>query len=85
MVRIIGISGISGSGKSLLAKELGTALNATTICWDDFDDISESPADYIKWYESDRNYNAWKYDALSDVLNKLKKNEKSFALQQKKN
>ena len=76
MTKIIGISGISGSGKSFLAKKLGKTLNATTIFWDDFDDISEGPADYIKWYESDRNYNAWKYDALADVLHKLKMHEK---------
>ncbi len=45
MVKIIGISGISGAGTTTLTKALGTALDATTIFWDDFDDISESPDD----------------------------------------
>lgn len=76
MTKIIGISGIAGSGKSIITKELGKALSATTIFWDDFDEISESPANYIEWYKSDRNYNAWKYDALANVLRKLKMNEK---------
>lgn len=76
MVKIIGISGVAGAGKSVIAKELGKALNATVLFWDDFDDISESLPDYIEWYKSDRDYNAWKYDSLADVLSKLKMNEK---------
>ena len=76
MPKIIGISGIGGSGKSTLTKALSKKLNATALYWDDFDEISESPSDYVKWYETSKNYNDWKYDALADVLKKLKSGEK---------
>ncbi len=45
---IIGISGITGAGKSTLAKALSLDLKATLISWDDFDDISLEPEDYIE-------------------------------------
>lgn len=31
MIKIIGISGISGAGKSVVTKALGKELNATTV------------------------------------------------------
>lgn len=76
MVKIIGISGIGGAGKSVLTKSLGKALNATIIFWDDFDEISEDPKDYIEWYQTSRNFDEWKYDSLADVLKKLNSGEK---------
>ncbi len=75
MIKIIGISGIGGAGKSVLTNKLGEALNATRIFWDDFDEISEEPEDYIGWYNSNQNYDAWRYDALADTLKKLKNGE----------
>jgi uridine kinase len=76
MSKIIGISGISGAGKSTLTKALGMALDATTLFWDDFDDISQGPSDYVQWYETSRDYSAWHYDALVDVLASLKNDER---------
>lgn len=76
MVKIIGISGIGGAGKSVLTHALGKALNAMILFWDDFDEISQDPKDYIKWYNTNRDYREWKYDALAEVLKQLKLGKK---------
>ena len=76
MVKIIGISGIGGAGKSVLTHALGKALNATILFWDDFDEISQDPEDYIEWYNTSRDYSKWKYDALAEVLKQLKLGKK---------
>ena len=76
MVKIIGISGIGGAGKSTLTHALGKALNATILFWDDFDEISQGPKDYIKWFNTSRDYSEWKYDALTEVLKQLKLSKK---------
>jgi uridine kinase len=76
MVKIIGISGIGGAGKSVLTNALGKSLNATIIFWDDFDEISKDPEDLIKWYNSTQDYSEWKYDSLAEVLKELKTGKK---------
>lgn len=73
---VIGISGISGAGKSTLIKKLAESLQATFLIWDDYDEISQSPEDYVKWYESSRNYDEWVYDDLANTLVKLKEGHK---------
>lgn len=72
---IIGISGISGAGKSTLIKRLSKILHATTIFWDDYDEISQAPQDYVEWFYSSKNYDDWVYPELVDTLHKLKKGE----------
>lgn len=69
---IVGISGVSGSGKTSLVKELAHHFQATSILWDDFDSISISPADYVDWYKRGQDYAEWNYEALAHVLNTLK-------------
>src|SRR5437868_3762369 len=69
---IIGISGISGAGKSTLTKALGERLHATTIFWDEFDEISKAPEDLLDWYDKGRDYTAWDYSGVAEVLRKLK-------------
>lgn len=76
MTKIIGISGIGGSGKSTLTHALGKKLDATILFWDDFDEISKDPEDYIKWYNTSKDYSEWKYDALAEVLKQLKMKQK---------
>ena len=69
---IIGVSGISGAGKSTLINKLAQTLQATAIFWDDYDEISQGPQDYVQWYETSKNYNDWVYDDLAASLKKLK-------------
>ncbi|HAU0262632.1 TPA: uridine kinase [Legionella pneumophila] len=73
---IIGISGKTGAGKSTLAKMLASDLNATLISWDDFDEVSKEPEDYIEWYGRGGNYSEFKREELKKVLAKLKEGEK---------
>lgn len=75
MTKIIGISGVTGAGKTTLARALAKELNATLISWDDFDDISTSPDDYVDWYYRGQNYKEWDYAALAMVLQSLKLNQ----------
>ncbi|MBX3710163.1 MAG: uridine kinase [Gammaproteobacteria bacterium] len=70
--KIIGISGKMGAGKTTLAQALQQDLKSTLLCWDDFDDISTSPSDYVEWYHRGQDYSEWNYQALSDVLKLLK-------------
>lgn len=72
---IIGISGISGAGKSTLIKRLAETLQSTTIFWDDYDEISKGPQDYVEWFYSNKDYNDWIYPELVDTLHQLKKGE----------
>lgn len=72
---VIGISGISGAGKSTLIKKLSETLQATTIFWDDYDEISHAPQDYVEWFYSSKNYYDWIYPKLVDTLDRLKKSE----------
>lgn len=73
MAKIIGISGISGAGTTTITEALGAKLNVTTVHWDDFDNISQSPQDYLEWFHQSKNYDDWHYPALENVLHELKR------------
>lgn len=69
---IIGISGKTGAGKSTLAKALSQNLKAMLISWDDFDEISLEPEDYIDWHHKGCNYSEFQRENLKMVLANLK-------------
>src|SRR3990167_11554218 len=71
-IKIIGISGISGSGKSTLVRALAEKLDASSLFWDDFDEISKHPNDYVVWYKTNKDYRAFDYQKLADLLHALK-------------
>ena len=75
MSYVIGISGKTGAGKSTLAQMLTANLKATLISWDDFDEISIEPENYIDWYHQGADYAAFKRDSLENVLKMLKVGE----------
>lgn len=70
--QVIAISGVTGVGKTTLTDALAQTLTAIVLRWDDFDDISISPIDYVDWYHRGKNYNEWDYQKLADVLKSLK-------------
>ena len=74
-VRVIGISGNTAAGKTTLALALKEKLNATYLCWDDFDEISKWPEDYVDWYKRGEHYEEFDYPALANTLEILKKQE----------
>lgn len=75
---IIGISGITGAGKTTLAQALAKNYHATLVNWDEFDDISSGPDDYVDWYNRKGSYNEWDYPGLADVLHTLKAQKTSI-------
>ena len=72
---IIGISGNTGAGKTTLTIELAKDFQSSFIVWDDFDEISQAPEDYIDWYKRGENYTEWNYPKLAEVLKALKSGE----------
>lgn len=69
---IIGISGNMGAGKTTLTRGLAKDLKSSFLVWDDFDEISSGPEDYIDWYKRGENYSEWDYQKLADSLQNLK-------------
>lgn len=69
---IIGISGNSGSGKTTLSENLKKILKATMISWDDFDEVSSGPNDYVDWFKRGCDYSEWDYPKLEQILQRLK-------------
>lgn len=71
-LKIIGISGNSGAGKTTLTRALAEDLQVSFVGWDDFDEISKWPEDYVDWYHRGENYQDFDYKALAHVLGELK-------------
>lgn len=69
---IIGVSGKTGAGKSTLCSILAKQLKATLISWDDYDDISTEPEDFIIWHQNGHDYAAFHRKALCKTLSELK-------------
>lgn len=70
---VVGISSVSGGGKTTTAKELATLLrNAVTLCFDDYDGTNLHPENRQEWLQQGGDYNAWKTPTLTEDLKTLK-------------
>ena len=70
---VIGISAVSGGGKTRVASDLArSVVNASAVYFDDFDDTTEHPPDLRKWLADGGDYNAWQAPVLAEHLGKLK-------------
>ena len=76
MNTIVGISGMSGAGKTTLVTALSKKLKSAKLHWDDFDEVSISPNDYLNWYQKGQDYDAFNYQEMATALKKLKSNQK---------
>lgn len=70
--KIIAISGKTGAGKTTLSQVLSKYLQAPLIAWDDFDEMSQGPENYVEWRARGGKYEEWDYKALAEVLQALK-------------
>ena len=75
MNTIVGISGITGAGKTTLVTALSKKIKAAKLHWDDFDEISISPKNYLNWYDNGQDYAAFDYQEMADALKILKSNQ----------
>ena len=75
MNMIVGISGITGAGKTTLVTALSKKIKAAKLPWDDFDEISISPKNYLNWYDNGQDYAAFDYQEMADALKILKSNQ----------
>jgi len=70
---VVGISSVSGGGKTATARKLATLLaNAVTLCFDDYDDTNMHPENRQEWLQQGGDYNAWKTPTLTKDLKTLK-------------
>ena len=69
---VIGISSVSGGGKTAVAKKLTELLqDAVILCFDDYDDTTVHPEDLHTWLTAGADYNVWKTPGLTSDLQSL--------------
>ena len=69
---VIGISGVTGGGKTAVAKRLAELLqDAVTLCFDDYDDTNIHPQDPQIWLAGGADYNAYETPVLTNDLRSL--------------
>ncbi len=75
---IIGISAVSGGGKTRLVNELASQIRGVaTVSFDDFDDSTKPPDDLRLWLTQGGDYNAWQTPELTRELQSLVSSNKS--------
>ncbi len=69
---VIGISSVSGGGKTAVAKKLAELLqDAVILCFDNNDDTTVHPEDLHAWLTAGADYNVWKTPGLTRDLQSL--------------
>ena len=69
---VIGLSSVSGGGKTAVAKKLTELLqDAVMLCFDDYDDTTVHPEDLHTWLTAGADYNVWKTPGLTSDLQSL--------------
>ena len=69
---LIGISSVSGGGKTAVANRLAELLpDSVTLCFDDYDDTTVHPDDLQKWLAEGADYNVWQTPVLTSDLEAL--------------
>ena len=69
---VIGISSVSGGGKTAVAEKLTELLqDAVMLCFDDYDDTTSNPEDLHTWLAAGADYNVWKTPGLTSDLQSL--------------
>ena len=70
---VIGISAVSGGGKTATARKLAELLqNAVTLCFDEYDGTNIHPENLQAWLQKGGDYNVWKTPTLTKDLQALK-------------
>ena len=72
-VKVIGISAVSGGGKTAVARRLAEVLSdAVTLHFDDYDDSNVHPADLQSWFAEGADCDAYELSAFTCHLGTLK-------------
>ncbi len=70
---VVGISSVSGGGKTATTKKLASLLqNAVTLHFDDYDDTNKHPENLQTWLKEGANYNVWETPVLTRDLQTFK-------------
>ncbi len=70
---VIGISSVSGGGKTATAKKVVALLHdAVILSFDDYDNSNLHPENLPEWFQRGGDYNAWKTPTLTRDLQTLK-------------
>ena len=72
-VRVVGITSVSGGGKTTAAKRLVEVLgDAVSIHFDDYNDTNVHPADLQRWFAEGADYDAYETPLFTGHLQTLK-------------
>ncbi len=72
---VVAVSSASGGGKTTLVTGAAELLDATTLFFDDYRDVSEYPQDMKKWVADGADLNEWKTPKFAEDLAALKRGE----------
>ncbi|GEA11126.1 AAA family ATPase [Alteromonas sp. KUL49] len=76
-MKVVAISGISGSGKTSLVKELSSSLSCPVMFFDDFVDECSYPKDMKQWVLNGANATDIKTPRMHEALLELRSSAKS--------